>query len=214
VENSKIAHLRKDYTLNGLGEQDILNNPTDQFRKWFEEALSAKVTEPNGMFLSTISPEDYPQGRIVLLKDVDEKGFTFYTNYKSQKGTDLSAHPLAALTFWWAELERQVRIVGNVEKVSEAESDAYFAIRPRGSQLGAWVSSQSEVIASREVLSDKLATFEKQFADQPVPRPPHWGGYRVIPHEIEFWQGRPSRLHDRIRYQYINNAWKIERLSP
>ncbi|MFN8348627.1 MAG: pyridoxamine 5'-phosphate oxidase [Spirosomataceae bacterium] len=214
VENSKIAHLRKDYTLNGLGEEDILNNPTDQFRKWFEEALSAEVTEPNGMFLSTLSPDGYPQGRIVLLKDVDEQGFTFYTNYKSHKGIDLSAHPLAALTFWWAELERQVRIVGKVEKVTEAESDAYFAIRPRGSQLGAWVSSQSEVIANREVLSDKLATFEKQFADQPVPRPPHWGGYRVIPHEIEFWQGRPDRLHDRIRYHYLNHEWKIERLSP
>lgn len=214
MENSKIAHLRKDYTLNGLDQQDILQSPIEQFKKWFGESLSAEVIEPNAMFLSTISQEGYPQGRIVLLKDVDDHGFTFYTNYNSHKGADLSAHPLAALTFWWAELERQVRIVGKVEKVSEDESDAYFSIRPRGSQLGAWVSSQSNVIENREVLTDKLAKFEKQFADQPVPRPPHWGGYRVIPQEIEFWQGRPSRLHDRIRYQYLNNEWKIERLSP
>ena len=214
MESSKIAHLRKDYTLNGLDQQDILQSPIDQFKKWFDESLSAEVIEPNGMFLSTISPEGYPQGRIVLLKEVDDHGFTFYTNYNSQKGNDLAAHPLASLTFWWAELERQVRIVGKVEKVSEAESDAYFSIRPRGSQLGAWVSTQSEVIENREVLTNKLVRFEKQFVDQPVPRPPHWGGYRVIPHEIEFWQGRSSRLHDRIRYQYQTNEWKIERLSP
>lgn len=214
MENSKIAHLRKDYTLNGLDQQDILQSPIKQFKKWFGESLSAQVIEPNAMFLSTISQEGYPQGRIVLLKELDDHGFTFYTNYNSHKGADLSAHPLAALTFWWAELERQVRIVGKVEKVSEAESDAYFSIRPRGSQLGAWVSSQSNVIENREVLTDKLAKFEKQFGDQLVPRPPHWGGYRVIPQEIEFWQGRPSRLHDRIRYQYQNNEWKIERLSP
>jgi pyridoxamine 5'-phosphate oxidase len=214
VENSKIAHLRKDYTLNGLDQQDILQSPIKQFKKWFGESLSAQVIEPNAMFLSTISQEGYPQGRIVLLKELDDHGFTFYTNYNSHKGADLSVHPLAALTFWWAELERQVRIVGKVEKVSEAESDAYFSIRPRGSQLGAWVSSQSNVIENREVLTDKLAKFEKQFGDQLVPRPPHWGGYRVIPQEIEFWQGRPSRLHDRIRYQYQNNEWKIERLSP
>lgn len=214
MESSKIAHLRKDYTLNGLDQQDILQSPIDQFKKWFDESLSAEVIEPNGMFLSTISPEGYPQGRIVLLKEVDNNGFTFYTNYNSQKGNDLAAHPFASLTFWWAELERQVRIVGKVEKVNEAESDAYFSIRPRGSQLGAWVSTQSEVIENREVLIDKLAKFENKFANQPVPRPPHWGGYRVIPSEIEFWQGRPSRLHDRIRYHYQNNEWKIERLSP
>jgi pyridoxamine 5'-phosphate oxidase len=214
VKNSKIAHLRKDYTLNGLDLQDILQSPIEQFKKWFGESLSAEVIEPNAMFLSTVSPEGYPQGRIVLLKDVDDSGFTFYTNYNSHKGADLAAHPVAALTFWWAELERQVRIIGKVEKVSEAESDAYFSIRPRGSQLGAWVSSQSNVIENREVLTDKLAKFEKQFDNQPVPRPPHWGGYRVIPHEIEFWQGRPSRLHDRIRYQYQTDEWKIERLSP
>jgi pyridoxamine 5'-phosphate oxidase len=214
VENPKIAHLRKDYTLNGLQKEDVSKNPINQFRKWFEESLSAEVIEPNAMFLSTISQDGYPQGRIVLLKDVDDNGFTFYTNYNSHKGADLAIHPLAALTFWWAELERQVRILGKVEKVSESESDAYFSVRPRGSQLGAWVSSQSEVIENREVLTDKLDKFEAQFANQPVPRPPHWGGYRVIPHEIEFWQGRPSRLHDRIRYQYQNNEWKIERLSP
>jgi pyridoxamine 5'-phosphate oxidase len=214
MEKSKIAHLRKDYTLNGLRKQDVLKNPVDQFKRWFSEAIATEVIEPNAMFLSTISTDGFPKGRIVLLKDVDDNGFTFFTNYNSHKGSDLASHPLAALTFWWAELERQVRIVGKVEKVSEAESEAYFAIRPRGSQLGAWVSEQGDVIENRDVLTDKLTQFENQFANQPVPRPPHWGGYRVIPHEIEFWQGRPSRLHDRIRYQYQNNEWKIERLSP
>ncbi len=214
MEKSKIAHLRKDYTLNGLRKQDVLKNPVDQFKRWFSEAVAAEVIEPNAMFLSTISTDGFPKGRIVLLKDVDDNGFTFFTNYNSHKGSDLASHPLAALTFWWAELERQVRIVGKVEKVSEAESEAYFSIRPRGSQLGAWVSEQGDIIENRDVLTDKLTQFENQFANQPVPRPPHWGGYRVIPHEIEFWQGRPSRLHDRIRYQYRDDEWKIERLSP
>jgi pyridoxamine 5'-phosphate oxidase len=214
MESSKIAHLRKDYTLNGLRKVDVLENPIDQFKKWFEEAVSAEVLEPNAMVLSTVSQDGYPKGSIVLLKDVDENGFTFYTNYESHKGADLAHHPVASLTFWWGELERQVRIVGKVEKVSEAESEAYFAIRPRGSQLGAWVSAQSTVIENRDVLSQKLADFEQRFANQSVPRPPHWGGYRVLPREIEFWQGRPSRLHDRILFQYIDNEWKIERISP
>ncbi|MEZ4904436.1 MAG: pyridoxamine 5'-phosphate oxidase [Spirosomataceae bacterium] len=214
MKNPTIAHLRKDYTLNGLDEQAILPCPIEQFDKWFEEALLAEVIEPNAMVISTINKEGYPQGRIVLLKDVDKNGFTFYTNYESQKGTELSIHPFAALTFWWAELERQVRIVGKVEKVSEAESDAYFAIRPRGSQLGAWASAQSKQIENREILTQKIAQLEVRFANQTIPRPPHWGGYRVVPSQIEFWQGRASRLHDRLRYVIENNEWKIERLSP
>lgn len=214
MDSSSIAHLRKDYTLNGLRQGDVLKNPIEQFERWFEEALASEVLEPNGMVLSTIGVDGYPHGRVVLLKDVNQHGFSFYTNYSSHKGEDLSQNPVASLTFWWPELERQVRILGKVEKVSAKESDDYFAIRPRGSQIGAWVSAQSHTISNREVLVEKLATLEAQFANQVVPRPPHWGGYRVKPHQIEFWQGRPSRLHDRICYRIELNDWKIERLSP
>lgn len=214
MDSSTIAHLRKDYTLNGLRKEDVLENPIDQFKRWFAEALASQVVEPNGMVLSTIGRDGYPHGRVVLLKDVDTRGFSFYTNYLSHKGDDLAQHPVASLTFWWPELERQVRIIGKVEKVDSAESDAYFAIRPRGSQIGAWVSEQSQTIANREVLEEKLAALEAQFSDQTIPRPPHWGGYRVLPHQIEFWQGRPSRLHDRLCYTYESNEWKLERLSP
>ncbi|HAK79576.1 MAG TPA: pyridoxamine 5'-phosphate oxidase [Runella sp.] len=214
MDSSTIAHLRKDYTLNGLRKEDVLENPIDQFKRWFAEALASQVLEPNGMVLSTIGRDGYPHGRVVLLKDVDARGFSFYTNYLSHKGDDLAQHPVASLTFWWPELERQVRIIGKVEKVETAESDAYFAVRPRGSQIGAWVSEQSQTIADRKVLEEKLAELEAQFADQAVVRPPHWGGYRVLPHQIEFWQGRPSRLHDRLCYTYESNEWKLERLSP
>lgn len=214
MDSSTIAHLRKDYTLNGLRKEDVLENPIDQFKRWFSEALASQVLEPNGMILSTIGRDGYPHGRVVLLKDVDARGFSFYTNYLSHKGDDLAQHPVASLTFWWPELERQVRIVGKVEKVETSESDAYFSIRPRGSQIGAWVSEQSQTIANRKVLEEKLASLEVQFADQDIARPPHWGGYRVLPHQIEFWQGRPSRLHDRLCYTYESNEWKLERLSP
>lgn len=214
MDSSTIAHLRKDYTLNGLRKEDVLENPIDQFKRWFAEALASQVLEPNGMVLSTIGRDGYPHGRVVLLKDVDARGFSFYTNYLSHKGDDLTQHPVASLTFWWPELERQVRIVGKVEKVETAESDAYFAVRPRGSQIGAWVSEQSQTIANRKVLEEKLAELEAQFANQAVVRPPHWGGYRVLPHQIEFWQGRPSRLHDRLCYTYESYEWKLERLSP
>lgn len=214
MDSSTIAHLRKDYTLNGLRKEDVLENPIDQFKRWFAEALASQVLEPNGMVLSTIGRDGYPHGRVVLLKDVDARGFSFYTNYLSHKGDDLAQHPVASLTFWWPELERQIRIIGKVEKVETAESDAYFAVRPRGSQIGAWVSEQSQTIADRKVLEEKWAELEAQFADQAVVRPPHWGGYRVLPHQIEFWQGRPSRLHDRLCYTYESNEWKLERLSP
>lgn len=214
MDSSTIAHLRKDYTLNGLRKEDVLENPIDQFKRWFAEALASQVLEPNGMVLSTIGRDGYPHGRVVLLKDVDARGFSFYTNYLSHKGDDLAQHPVASLTFWWPELERQIRIIGKVEKVETAESDAYFAVRPRGSQIGAWVSEQSQTIADRKVLEEKWAELEAHFANQAVVRPPHWGGYRVLPHQIEFWQGRPSRLHDRLCYTYESNEWKLERLSP
>lgn len=209
-----IADLRKEYTLNGLDQSDVLPNPIAQFQLWFDAALNAGVHEPNAMHVATIGPDQRPVGRIVLVKGIDERGFTFYTNYDSRKGQELTAHPVASLTFFWPELERQVRIEGRVEKVSEAESDAYFNSRPRGSQLGAWVSAQSEVIASREVLDVRQRELEAQFANQLIPRPPHWGGFRVVPDRMEFWQGRPSRLHDRIRYRIEGDDWVIERLSP
>lgn len=211
---AKIADLRTDYTLNGLDQTDVLPNPFAQFQQWFDAALAAGVHEPNAMHLATIGPDSRPEGRIVLVKGVDDAGFVFYTNYTSQKAVALQLNPVAALTFFWPELERQVRIEGRVEKVTEAESDIYFNSRPRGSQLGAWVSYQSEVISSRDVLEARQKELETQFGDQPIPRPPHWGGFRVIPDRVELWQGRPSRLHDRIRYRLDAGTWLIERISP
>jgi len=209
-----IAGLRKDYTLNGLDKPDVLEDPIAQFGVWFGEALAADLIEPNAMVLSTIHPNGSPSGRVVLLKGFDEQGFVFYTNYQSQKAADIQAHSLAALTFWWDKLERQVRIEGRVKPVSSFESDAYFDVRPRGSQIGAWVSAQSQVIESREVLYQKQAELEAHFAQTTIVRPPHWGGYRVVPESVEFWQGRSSRLHDRLRYRREAQNWLIERLSP
>lgn len=209
-----IADLRKEYTLNGLDVADVAADPITQFRQWFDAALQAGIPEPNAMHLATVSPEGRPSGRIVLVKGVDERGFAFYTNYESQKGQQLTNHPMASLTFFYPELERQIRIEGRVEKVSPEESDIYFNSRPRGSQLGAWVSHQSEVIADRAVLASRQEELEAQFAGQSVPRPPHWGGFRVVPDRVEFWQGRPSRLHDRIRYRLVAGDWIIERVAP
>jgi pyridoxamine 5'-phosphate oxidase len=211
---TSLADLRKDYTLNGLDITDVLPDPIAQFQVWFDAALAAGVHEPNAMHLATVDPDGQPSGRVVLVKDVDARGFCFYTNYASRKGYELTARPVASLTFFWPELERQVRVEGDVETVSEAESDAYFNSRPRGSQLGAWVSHQSEVIASRDVLVAEQVRLEAHYADQPVPRPSHWGGFRVRPRRIEFWQGRPSRLHDRLRYRLDAGTWVLERLAP
>ncbi len=210
-----IADLRRDYTLAGLDEPDAHPDPMQQFRLWFDQAIAANLPEPNAMTLATATLDGIPNARIVLLKGLDDRGFVFYTNYTSQKGEELAANPQAALVFLWTELERQVRVVGAVEKISAQESDAYFQSRPLGSRLGAWASAQSQVVADRAQLERQLAALSETYADGNVPRPPHWGGYRVLPATIEFWQGRPSRLHDRLLYTHqADSTWRIQRLSP
>ena len=210
-----VADLRKDYTLQELNETEVDPNPVIQFQKWFDQACSIDIPEPNAMTIATVSLEGKPSARIVLLKQYDCRGFVFYTNYNSRKGQELIANPHAALVFWWAQLERQVRITGDVEKVSPQESDEYFHSRPFNSRLGAWTSNQSEIVSSREILEQRLQQLQTKYQDLEVPRPPHWGGFRVIPAEIEFWQGRSSRLHDRLVYSKCSDdTWKIERLSP
>ncbi|AUT03764.1 pyridoxamine 5'-phosphate oxidase [Nostoc sp. CENA543] len=210
-----IADLRKDYSLEGLSKNEVDPNPFIQFKKWFEQALAAQLPEPNAMTLATTTLDGKPSARMVLLKDFDERGFVLFTNYNSRKGQELTINPQAALVFWWAELERQVRILGCVERVSEAESDYYFETRPAKSRLGAWASEQSQVIPNREFLEQRMQELQSKYENQEIPRPPHWGGFRVIPSEIEFWQGRSSRLHDRLLYTLTENGnWQIERLSP
>jgi pyridoxamine 5'-phosphate oxidase len=212
---SNVADLRRNYTRAGLNETEADSNPFTQFQTWFDQALAADLPEPNAMTLATATPEGKPSARIVLLKGFDEDGFVFYTNYASQKGQQLADNPWASLVFWWAELERQVRIDGRVEKVSKQESEEYFASRPLGSRLGAWASPQSQVISSRVVIEDKIAELEPKYEEETIPKPPNWGGYRLIPTEIEFWQGRPNRLHDRLRYrQQGDGSWLRERLAP
>ena len=210
-----LESLRSNYALSGLQETDLLDTPFQQFQLWLEQAIAAELPEPNAMTLATLSEEGKPIARMVLLKGLDEKGFVFYTNYDSAKGKQLTETDSAGLVFWWAGLERQVRVEGTVEKVSSTESDAYFQSRPKASQLGAWASPQSQVIESRDVLEQRLAQLEEKYATEKVPRPPHWGGFRVIPTAIEFWQGRPSRLHDRIRYELDEKGdWFYQRLAP
>jgi pyridoxamine 5'-phosphate oxidase len=208
-----IAALRKSYERDALDETASAADPLQQFRSWFEQALKAELPEPNAMTLATVGSDGRPSTRVVLVKGFDERGLVWYTNYASRKGRELAGNPFAALQFHWVELERVVRIEGRVEKVSEAESDAYYASRPLDSRLGAWASPQSEVIASRATLVAAAAKAAAQHGLHP-PRPPHWGGYRLQPDRWEFWQGRKSRLHDRLRYRLDGDTWVRERLAP
>lgn len=210
----QIASLRNEYSKAALDVPQTAESPIDQFRKWFTDAQTAKVVEANAMTLSTVDVDGRPSARVVLLKDLTEKGFSFYTNYNSRKGKDIAKNPFAALTFFWPELERQVRIEGKLSKVGKLTSDAYFSSRPRGSQIGAWASPQSEEIPNRELLESRERDYLEKFEGVPIPRPDHWGGYELIPDKVEFWQGRKSRLHDRILYYRENNEWKRKRLAP
>jgi pyridoxamine 5'-phosphate oxidase len=210
-----IAGIRKDYKLQSLSETDVLADPFLQFKKWWKEAMASGIDEANAMTLATASADGMPDARIVLLKGFDEMGFTFFTNYQSAKGQELLANPRACLVFFWKELERQVRISGLTVPVSDAENNEYFGSRPEGSRIGAWASPQSEVIESRRWLEENERKMRERFAGGMIERPPQWGGYRVRPTHIEFWQGRPNRLHDRILYLLQKNGtWEVSRLAP
>lgn len=210
-----IASMRQPYPDQPLEEQAMDADPIVQFRRWFQEAVEAEHVEPNAMTLATSTTEGLPSARMVLLKGVDAQGFIFYTNYHSRKGQELTANPRAALVFYWGRLARQVRVEGTVERVKETRADAYFATRPRDNQIATWASPQSQAVANREILEKRQAEYAAKFEGEDVPRPPHWGGFRVRPLRIEFWQGRPGRLHDRLRYVLQpNGKWIIERLAP
>jgi pyridoxamine 5'-phosphate oxidase len=212
---TQIADIRKEYILHSLNEEDVAENAMEQFDRWWQEALKSEIIEVNAMTLATASADGLPAARIVLLKGFRDEGFLFYTNYDSFKGRQLLENPRACLVFFWKEIERQVRITGLVEKLSRGESDAYFNSRPAGSRIGAWASPQSEVIESSDWLLKRANQFEENFAETGIPTPPHWGGYLVRPVTIEFWQGRPNRLHDRLLYSLQENGnWMIERLAP
>jgi pyridoxamine 5'-phosphate oxidase len=210
-----LARLRKEYTSAGLTESAADPDPIAQFRRWFDAALAADLHEPNAMTLATATPEGRPSARIVLLKGFDERGFVFYTSYEGRKSEEIEANPLCALVFYWGELERQVRVEGRLSRIPEEESDEYFGNRPRGSQLGAWASEQSRPVEGRNPLEERLRNLEAEYEGREVPRPPFWGGYRVEPEVIEFWQGRENRLHDRLVYRRSDDGeWERERLQP
>ena len=210
-----LANLRDEYTSVGIDRDDLASDPFIQFSQWFQTILTTGIAEPNAMTVATATPDGHPSARVVLLKGFDERGFVFYTNYEGRKASELNINPWASAVFFWVELHRQVRIEGEVEQVSAEESDAYFASRPRGSQIGAWASHQSSILPDRHELEARVAALEAQWHNQPIPRPPFWGGYRIVPSTVEFWQGRASRLHDRLRYRRTaDGIWVIERLSP
>jgi pyridoxamine 5'-phosphate oxidase len=209
-----LAELRKEYSLAGLAEKDLARDPFRQFEKWFQEAEAAKIPEPNAMILATATRDGRPSARTILLKAIDGRGFVFYSNYESRKGRELDGNARATLVFPWFALERQVIVEGPVTKVAREESDAYFHSRPRASQLGAWASPQSAIIPGRKVLEDALKELEAKYAGREVPTPPNWGGWRLAPETVEFWQGRRSRLHDRLRYRREKDGWAVERLAP
>lgn len=214
MDNKKLANIRQEYSREELSRTKVAIDPFAQFETWINEALAAEVNEPTAMTLSTASAEGRPSSRVVLLKGFDSNGFVFFTNYNSRKGRDLAENHFAALNFFWPELERQVNISGRTSKVSSEESDEYFESRPLTSRVGAWASDQSDKIDSRTVIMTKAAKLLLKYAIGHVPRPPHWGGFRLVPDRIEFWQGRPSRLHDRICYERNADSWEISRLSP
>lgn len=212
--NKDVARLRQDYTRAGLSEEDLAGSPVEQFRIWLDDAFAAKLNEPYAMTLATATEDGIPSARVVLLRGYDERGFVFYTNYDGRKGEELGANPKAALVFYWDDLERQVRVEGDVVRVSESESDEYFSSRPRGSRIGAWASEQSRGLESRAALEEKVREIEERYPEE-VPRPSFWGGYRVVPRRVEFWQGRESRLHDRLVYERGGGeGWIVHRLQP
>ena len=213
MDDTLIA-LRRDYTAATLDIEDVAADPMDQFAIWMKEAMEADILDVEAMTLATVSTSGIPSARIVLLRGYDARGFSFYTNYESQKALELQGNGACALVFHWSEIERQVRIQGTAERVTSAESEAYFATRPRGSQLGAWASQQSTVLQSRKELEDKWNALEAKYESKEIDRPPFWGGYRVVPTCMEFWQGRRSRLHDRLRYRWVESNWILERLAP
>ncbi|MGI9418415.1 MAG: pyridoxamine 5'-phosphate oxidase [Geminicoccaceae bacterium] len=210
----KLAAMREDYVKGGLDEANVAADPILQFRRWFDAAVEGGVYEPNGMTLATVGEDGQPSARVVLLKGLDERGLAFYTNKASRKGQQIAANAKAALTFWWGPVERQVRFEGVLGDVEADEADAYYASRPLGSRIGAWASPQSQTVASRDVLEQAERELTERYADGNPPRPPHWGGYRLTPSRVEFWQGRSSRLHDRLCYRLVGDQWVIERLAP
>jgi len=210
-----LAAMRRDYAARGLVEDDVLADPLAQFERWFEDARTAGIFEPNAMTLATVGEGGQPAARVVLLKGLDPRGLAFFTNFDSRKAREIAANAKGALVFWWGPLARQVRFEGPIERTADAEAEAYFASRPRGSQIGAWASAQSQVIASRSALQEAAEACERRFAEGAVPRPPFWGGFRLVPVRAEFWQGQTDRLHDRLRYRRdADGGWRIERLAP
>lgn len=214
IEPNSIASIRKVYHMQSLSEKDMNKDPMQQFAMWWQQAIESKIDEPNAMTLATCTSSGKPSARIVLLKGIKENEFIFFSNYNSRKGKEMEDNPLVSLLFFWKELERQVRIEGPVKKISDEESDEYFSQRPRESQIGAWSSPQSAVIDNRHILQMNYQKYDEQFGTEKIPRPHHWGGFAVMPQSIEFWQGRPGRLHDRLQYTFSENKWIMKRLAP